>query len=80
MAALLLDFWCGNDGVSPVPAGGGEGGEEGKLLVVAVAGYARGAGAADDYVGGEGWACAVGAVEGDGGAGEFVGGGVACVG
>lgn len=49
----------------------------GGLLVIAIAGYARGAGAAYDYVGGEGWACAVGAVEGGGGAGEFVGAGVA---
>lgn len=54
---------------------GGEGG--GCVLVVAVAGYAVGAGAADDDVGGQGWAGAVGGVGGLGGADECVGCGVA---
>ena len=47
------------------------------LLVVAVAGLARGAGAADDDVGGLGWAGAVGGVGWGGGADELVRAGVA---
>lgn len=47
------------------------------LLVVAVAGLARGAGAADDDVGGQGWAGAVGGVGWGGGADELVRAGVA---
>ena len=46
-------------------------------LVVAVAGYAHGACAANDDVGAQGWAGAVGAVGGGGGADEHVGAAVA---
>lgn len=66
---------CGDIIVSQRYGQRGEG--EGVLLVVAIAGYACGAVAADYDVGAQGWAGAVGAVGWGGGADELVGAGVA---
>lgn len=69
--------WHAGETLVGVSHSGVEGREVACLLVVAVAGLARGAGAADDDVGGQGWAGAVGGVGWGGGADEVVRAGVA---